>query len=224
MKRPMLASVALLTATAAIAADVPPQLPPPRAPVFVPFLSWNGFYMGINGGYGWGNSNWTDNVTGATTGDFDVSGGQFGVTFGYNMQTLGSWIFGLETDLDWSDISGSANPALCAGDCSTKNTWMGTTRVRLGHVWDRVLPYVTGGLSYGGIKIANGASSVSSTQIGWVAGFGIEWAFMNQWTVKLEYLYVDLDDTTCDATCSGGNPFDVKFNTGILRAGVNYRF
>ena len=60
--------------------------------------------------------------------------------------------------------------------------------------------------------------------MGWTAGAGLEYAFIDNWSAKLEYLYVDLGKTTCNATCSGADPFSVTFKTSIVRAGVNYKF
>ena len=225
-----LASVAFSVAALALAmasapaADVPPSrsIPSPRAPAYVPFFSWIGFYVGINAGYGLGKSNWTDTVTGATTGDFDISGGLAGVTVGYNMQ-LGSAIFGLEGDFDWSNIKGSTT-ILCAAGCETRNEWLGTVRGRLGYALDRFLPYLTAGAAFGSFKGTTGAGSFTETKVGWTVGGGLEYAFVNSWSVKLEYLYVDLVTANCNAACSGGNPFDVTFTTNLLRGGVNYKF
>ena len=103
MKQLLLAAVGLVAValTSAIAADMPPSrpLPPPRAPAYVPFFTWNGFYMGINAGYGFGTSKWTDNVTQDTTGSFNVNGPLVGGTIGYNLQ-FGAFVFGLEGDFD----------------------------------------------------------------------------------------------------------------------------
>ena len=226
MIRPMLAGVAWLTlaTTAAIAIDPPPPLRPPRAAAYVPFFSWNGPYAGINVGDGFGTSNWTNTVTLASTGNFKANGGTVGVTLGTNWQMLGSWVFGAEADFDWSGIKGSASPALCGGTCVTSNTWLGTARGRIGYAWDRLMPYFTGGGAFGGVKISDGAGTATATQFGWSLGLGFEYAALDRWTVKLEYIYVDLGKARCDAACSGGNPFDVKFNAGIVRAGINYRF
>ena len=69
-----------------------------------------------------------------------------------------------------------------------------------------------------------GFGSFSETKVGWTVGGGLEYAFTDNWTTKLEYLYVDLGNTTCNAACSGGDPFDVTFKTSIVRGGVNYKF
>jgi outer membrane immunogenic protein len=69
----------------------------------------------------------------------------------------------------------------------------------------------------------------NTTEYGWTAGAGIEWAFADNWTAKVEYLFVDLGNTTCNNTANCG--FDaiaandtVKFNESMIRAGVNFKF
>jgi outer membrane immunogenic protein len=227
MKRLLLAGLGLaaVLATPAFASDMPGRsLPPPRAPTFVPFFTWNGFYLGLNAGYGFGLSSWTNTVTQATTGNFDVKGGVFGGTIGYNVQ-FSTAVFGVEGDIAWSSIKGSSSPAGCAGPCETSNTWLGTARGRLGYAFDRFLPYVTAGAAFGEIKGTFGTgASFTDTKVGWTAGLGMEYAFLGNWSAKLEYLYVDLGKVTCTAACSGVTPIDVTFTSNIVRAGVNYKF
>jgi outer membrane immunogenic protein len=218
------AGLSLLAAVAAHAADIGSrELPPPRAPMLVPFFSWNGFYVGINAGYGFGTSKWTDTVTGVSTGDFDINGALVGGTAGYNMQ-LGGFVLGIEGDIGGSFIKGST-ASNCITACETSNHWLATLRGRVGYAFDRFLPYVTGGASFGDIKgeVAS-AGSFSKTAVGWNVGGGIEYAFLNNWSAKLEYLYVDLGTATCGAGCSTTNPFDVTFSTQIVRGGLNYKF
>ena len=78
MKRLLLAVVGTLAVavTSASAADMPPSrsLPPPLAPAYVPFFTCNGFYVGINAGYGFGHSQWTDSLTLDSTGEFTIKG------------------------------------------------------------------------------------------------------------------------------------------------------
>ena len=226
MKRLTLMACTGLLAAAMAAPSLAADLPRPayKAPIYVAPFSWTGFYVGLNGGYGWGTTNWSvPGIPGATTGDFNTTGYLLGGTMGYNMQT-GSWVWGLEGDIDYSSIKGT-NTTICgAGGCETRNTWLGTARGRIGYAWDRWLPFITGGAGFGGIKMTPpGGPSETKTKLGWTLGAGVEYAFMGAWSAKLEYLYVDLGTVTCGAaTC--GAATDVKFRTNIVRLGLNYRF
>jgi outer membrane immunogenic protein len=215
-----LATIGLLglAVTSATAADLPRSMPPTKAPVFLPAYSWTGFYLGIQGGYGFGRSDWS-----AAGSDTDVSGGLVGGTVGYNWQTPGSpWVFGLEGDIAWANIKGDFTNAACPAGCETKNTWLGTGRGRLGWAFDRWMPYVTGGVAFGEVKAtAAGLGSVSDTNVGWTVGAGIEGAVAGNWTAKLEYLYVDLGDVSCGGCVAASS---VDFRTHLVRAGLNYRF
>lgn len=218
------AAVVLLTVPfASQAADVPIKTPyykgPPRA--VVSYYNWTGFYAGINGGYGFGTSSWS--LLPGT--DIKPKGGMFGGTLGYNWQA-GAIVYGLEGDFDWSGVKGSVACGPFALDtCETSNRWLATFRGRLGYAFDRWLPYVTVGGAYGDVKAtASGAGisvSSSKSQLGWTAGAGLEYAFLGNWTAKVEYLYVDLG--TFDA---GIAPVvnNVSFKENIIRAGLNYKF
>jgi outer membrane immunogenic protein len=223
MRRVLLTTVSLLafSATAVLAADLPRSMPA-KAPAYVPAgYNWTGFYVGINGGYGWGRSRWSG--FGTST---DPSGGMAGLTGGYNWQALGSpWVFGLEGDIDWSDLRGSFTNAACPSGCETRNNWLGTVRGRVGYAFDRVMPYVTGGLAVGDIEANQGGfAGVHDTKAGWTAGGGIEAALgATKWTAKIEYLHVDLGNADCGGTaCSV--PTRVGFHSDLVRAGLNLRF
>jgi opacity protein-like surface antigen len=127
-------------------------------------------------------------------------GALVGATLGYNLQT-GSWVWGLEADGDASWIKGSG----CGSNCETRNRWLGTGRTRIGCAWDRWLPYVTGGAAFGDVKMTpfSNCASENKTKVGWTAGVGVEYAFMGAWSVKLEYLYVDLGTSTFSVTTCG---------------------
>src|ERR1041385_8473928 len=84
---------------AANAADIARrQAMPTKAPAYYAPYNWTGFYIGINGGGAWGNSEWTNAALGST-GSFDISGGLVGGTIGYNWQ-VNQFVFGLEGDID----------------------------------------------------------------------------------------------------------------------------
>src|SRR5205814_8620057 len=147
MRRVLLTTIALLAVatTAAVAADLPRAMPA-RAPAYLPVgYNWTGFYVGINGGYAWGRSHWSS--FGASA---DPSGAMVGGTAGYNWQAAGSrWVFGLEGDLEWTNIKGSFVNATCPMGCQSQNVWLGTVRARVCYAWERVRPYVSGGLAVG---------------------------------------------------------------------------
>ncbi len=228
MKRYWIAGFAGLLAAAMAAPSFAADLPRPayrpayKAPYYVAPFSWTGFYVGINGGYGWAKSDWSSAVTAGST---KPSGGLVGGTLGYNLQT-GVWVWGIETDIDAAWLKDSAvGTGVCAGvGCETKNDWLGTTRLRVGYAWDRFMPYITGGAAYGDIKMTPaGGGGASDTRFGWTAGAGLEYAFLGNWSAKLEYLYADLGKATCGAgTC--GIDTNVDFKANIVRLGVNYRF
>lgn len=148
---------------------------------------WNGFYAGVNAGYGGDEFKYPvdGNLTaGSTTETFDAeasltSGGFVGgVQLGYNQFFSNNWLIGLETDIDLSGIKGdlSANGALSgtvsgtAGiSAGSKIDYLGTVRARIGYVTDQnLLVYVTGGLVYGDVKshydiaVSSGSSTLFS--------------------------------------------------------------
>jgi outer membrane immunogenic protein len=221
MKRSLVAGLGLLAVAAmpASAADLPRGSMPYKAPAYVAQYNWTGFYLGINGGGAWGDSDWNGFAVSNSP-----SGGMIGGTAGYNWQGAGSpWVFGLEGDIDWTNIRDNATA--CGGlNCQTKNNWLGTVRGRVGYTFDRFMPYFTGGLAFGDVEanIAGFAGS-KDTNLGWTVGVGIEGVIAGNWTAKLEYLHADLGDTTCSAiACGAATNVDLSLN--ILRAGLNYRF
>src|SRR5262249_27313089 len=223
MNRMLCAGALALAAASATAADIPPAPPIVKAPVVAPLTAydWTGFYIGINGGGAWGQSSF-DGPTG-TGGNFNTSGWVAGGTAGYNLQ-YGRGVFGLEGDVDWSNISGSAPCVGGAATCQMTNDWLATARGRAGFAFDRFLPFVTGGLAVGNIN-ANvpGVGSASNTNTGWTVGGGLEYALSRNITAKAEYLHVDLGSFNCGAACTG-TPSNVDLTTNLVRGGVNLKF
>jgi outer membrane immunogenic protein len=209
---------AMMAAERAAAADLSlaPLYKAAPPPVAVPY-DWSGFYLGVNGGGGWGHSHWSATGTG-----FGVSGGQAGGTVGYNRQ-IGNVVFGVEGDIDWSGLNGTGSGAGCVG-CSTSDSWLSTVRGRIGYAFDRVMPYATGGLAVGDIRAAMpGFSGGTSTNAGWTLGGGVEFALPGNWTAKAEYLRVDLGNFNCTG-CTPAPSGNVSLQENVFRAGLNYRF
>jgi outer membrane immunogenic protein len=201
----------------------------PPAPVIaaIPVFTWTGFYVGVNAGYGW-NTHSNDTVfvpgvgfvsNGGSNGGF-VGGGQVG----YNYQ-MGMFVLGAETDIQYADLGHNNNNGLIRDD---NGNWFGTARVRAGVAFDRALIYATGGFAYGDIGRHGayydpvlGYSGGSSTNTGWTVGGGVEYAFTNNLTAKVEGLYVNLDSGHNDVL-GFGNTHTGEF--GVVRAGLNYKF
>jgi outer membrane immunogenic protein len=236
MKPIIVAVVALLAGVGRVmAADMPvPQAAPVPPPVYFPaYYNWSGIYLGVNGGYGFGQSNWTN--AGVSTGSFNTNGFLVGGTLGANYQT-GSYLVGFEGDIDWSSVQGSSSAAACVAlgaaagtTCQTKSPWLGTARARVGYAFDRLLVFGTGGGAFSGLQaILNPGGSISSgpSQLGWTAGAGVEYAFTDAVSAKVEYLFVNLGTVACP-TATGCGPFashSFSFSENLVRAGVNYRF
>jgi outer membrane immunogenic protein len=169
-----IAALALLAVPfAAQAADMPIKARPYVAPP-APVSGWSGFYMGLNGGYGWGSDPVAFSAASAAATTYftsgavpagvngSPSGGLFGVQLGYNWQWTPQMIFGIETDLDYADINGAGATSTAVGggfvpfttSAAQGLTWLGTLRGRVGFTLDKALIYGTGGLAYGRTSLA----------------------------------------------------------------------
>ena len=223
MNRLLIVAMALLIAASrASAADLP--VPARPAPAYYPVATvydWGGGYIGINGGYAFGESEWSDllNPSGnASSGNFHVNGGLVGATIGVSGQ-WGAWVFGVEGDFDWQGLSGSSSSAFCTSilsapaaaaglSCKTASNWLGTLRARFGYAWDRVFVYGTAGGAGANVETAlAGLPYQNNAEFGWTVGAGVEVALAEHWTFKAEYLFVDLTNASCNHGYSCG--FDV---------------
>jgi outer membrane immunogenic protein len=221
-----------LAARSGLAADLQMRAP---ARMLVPGVvyGWVGCYVGIEGGADWGQSR-HDTAFGATSDAFAVTGGVAGGTVGCNYQTS-QWMLGLEGDLSWTSMRGSAVEAAAfpaTFSSETRENWLATVRGRLGWAWQRWLIYVTGGYAAAAVeaRVSNPtlALDVSDTKTrnGFTLGAGIEAAIAGNWTAKLEYLYVGLQN----ASYFDVPPLAINARTGvpisnnIYRVGLNYRF
>ena len=89
-------------------------------------------------------------------------------------------------------------------------------RGRIGYSFDRVMPYVTGGLAVGDIRAATpGLAGGTSTNAGWTLGGGVEVALPGNWTAKAEYLRVDLGSFNCTG-CSALPPDNVSLQENVI--------
>jgi high affinity Mn2+ porin len=210
--------------------------------------TWTGFYVGVNGGYGWSGpkakafSTADDGIPDFGGAVFDSTGGFGGGQIGYNLQRS-RFVFGVEADIQGSGIHGSGNAVANSGDVvATANgnrdlDWFGTVRGRFGYTVDRQLIYVTGGLAFGGVKksplTADDTKEVGGklatsgggdeTKTGFVLGGGIEYAINPSWSLKGEYQYVNLGSTKSAVSVSSASAgFYAEDRYSTVRLGLNY--
>jgi len=234
---------------------------------------WTGCYIGGNIGYSWSRARTDTTNPPITTANGDVPSMSYsdsnsltgligGGQVGCNWQPAKNWVFGVETDYQWSGEKGSFErndpfsviivpPTTTAIgttviDPDSRISWFGTVRGRAGYLWNNVLLYGTGGLAYGEVKFS-GMETVSgcvviqrfcspfsqttslngsSVKVGWTLGGGIEAPLPNNWTWKLEYLYIDLGTLNLsNPTPAGTNTItSTKFTNNTVRLGLSYRF
>ncbi|CAN5466773.1 porin family protein [soil metagenome] len=166
--------------------------------------SWIGPYIGGNLGYGWGD---------VSNNGAKPSGVLGGLQAGYNWQN-GAWVAGIEGDLQLNSSDDTFAP------WKFSNPWFGTVRGRVGYAFNNILLYGTGGLAFGSLKAQlPGGFSESNTSAGWTVGAGAEFAINQNWSAKVEYLYIDLSEKNFLLT---GLSNGYQFST--VRVGVNYRF
>jgi outer membrane immunogenic protein len=192
----------------------------------------------------------------ASAGDQDIKPTGFtgGGQAGYNWQ-FGWLVAGAEVDINYLGLKSASNNGDSYSCCirnsfsvnsSVSTDWLFTARPRVGWAINNWLIYVTGGLAVGNVKGkfsftdtsgATESGAISSTKTGWTFGGGIEVGVQGPWTVKVEYLLVDLGSasatsTNLSAPVPGGrsffptNPFthSVDLTASMVRAGLNYRF
>jgi outer membrane immunogenic protein len=238
-RRAPIALALSIIAYPALAADV--GLPAYKAPPPLAFYDWTGCYLGAEGGGIWGTTRHDAANSGALTGqtitnDFAVSGSLIGGTVGCNIQR-GNFVFGVENDLSWTNASGSAYdvPPFDPFTLSeTKQNWLDTLRGRAGIGWDRWLGYITGGAAFTGTSasVCNSLGCVddSQTRTGWTIGAGVEYSVLDNWTVKVEYLYANFGTARyVDPAVALPGGFtavtrDVPLSESIARVGINYKF
>lgn len=210
----LVAIAGVLSTSTAFAADLGyVNQAAPAAAAYTSASSWSGFYAGVNGGYGW-----AEIEDGGFT--FDELEGIFGgAQVGYNYD-FGGFVLGIEGDIQLSDIGYEVELAPGLG-LEAKLDYFGTVRARAGYAFDAFLPYVTGGLAYGGASIEGTGGivgGIDDTFVGYTIGAGLEVAVADNVSVKGEYLYTDFGDADFDTGV------DINLTSHVVRLGVNYRF
>ncbi len=222
------ATALLAPSLVAHAADLPRAVPV-KAPVVVPVYNWTGFYIGGNIGGAWADVDVSSNVGvgwGASTSAF-IGGAQMGYNWQFN-----TFVAGIEADFDWTDASKTSGTVVLPGFGALQARgdwdWTSTIAGRFGFAADRVLFYGKLGVGWsrtsarlqtpGGVVLATS----SNTNVGWLVGAGIEYAFAQNWTAKVEYNYLALEDRTFVGPF--GTAFTADPDIQMVKFGINYKF
>jgi outer membrane immunogenic protein len=222
----------------------------------LPSRDWSGFYIGLNGGYGgdvfkqYGSLVGTSSVNApvvlntsnsSRTGGFIVGGHA-----GYNYQFYKHFVLGVETDGQWSGITGQHQALVTEGSYGSvymnqqsKLDWFGTSRLRAGFARGDTLSYATVGVAYGNSSIGDHdvggglfVNNASAIRAGWVAGSGTEYAVLPNLSLRAEYLYVSMSGLNGYATGGMtqsnmlliGNVSTGKMTNNIMRVGLTWSF
>lgn len=231
------ASILALGVGAASAADLAPEpyVEPPPPP-----FSWTGFYAGVHAGYAWGDQD--DNQSNLFTtaplpaDSFDVDGFVGGVHGGYNWQ-MDQFVFGVEGDIDYTNIKGSEGyagfvPDLgdVVGQLELESNWQASLRLRAGYAVDNFLLYATGGVAFADGKLTSSgfdgndvyySSDDSNTHVGWTIGVGAEYAFSPNWIARAEVRYTDFGSKTYELL---EGPVDSSWDQTSVTVGLSYKF
>ncbi len=234
------AFASVLAVSAVSAADLPRYKAPPPPPP--PTFSWEGFHIGISGSYAGGVSSHYSQIylfaptafLGIpTSSSIGTSGYLIGYQNGYNWVFANGLVAGYESEFNYADVRATnAGTFFSGAGASTRLQWFGMERLRFGYAYGRFLPYITGGLAYGKVlpygQQWGGLFPVSQSawQGGFAIGAGIEYAFLDNWTIKAEYIFTRLKGAS-----SANFAFPLAYRTGtgnyldtnIARIGVNYQ-
>ncbi|MCZ4431649.1 porin family protein [Agrobacterium sp. SOY23] len=214
LKQSFLALAVLgILSSAAVAADAVSDVP--AAPVVddgAPSFSWDGFYAGVSGGYGW---NRLKSTEGGDTAKHSFDGGRFAGFAGYNAEVAPSVILGVEGDLGYAWGKKTIELSKVSAGLN------GSARLRAGYAMDRALIYTAGGYTATDSEIKTPIGNASKVLNGWTIGAGIDYAFTDNVFGRLEYRYNDFGKETYTVQ---GISADGKLSDHVVNVGLGVKF
>lgn len=196
----------------------------PEAPTYDEASIWAGGYIGGQVGY-----NWAKNKFSGFNNDFSASANGFmgGIYAGYNWEFSNAYVFGLEGDLNYSDLSKDTDILFKNRNYvwNSRVEWEGALRARFGINYERWLPYVAGGVAFASVKhnLATGNTDLgtaSDTNVGFTLGAGVDYALTNNLLLRAEYRYNDYGKQSID----DNDLLRAKLTTNNIRLGIAYKF
>lgn len=221
--------MALGLSSQAMAADLAARTYTKAPPMIAAIYDWSGFYIGANAGWGSFRDSWTGN--GFDLGSHDSTGAVAGGQIGYRWQAA-SWVFGLEAQGNWADLSGSHNDNFLVGQTDhSKLTAFGLFTGQVGYAWNNALLYVKGGAAvtstkYDATFLGASISTNDQTRWGGTVGVGLEYGFAPNWSVGVEYdhIFTSRFDATFYNAAGAGQIAHVGGDVDLVTARLNYRW
>lgn len=211
-----IAALAFTTAGAAQAADL--LIDTPRAPDIYSGPSssgaWDGFYLGVFGGYGAGVVNDVDSDYSFTDDEFSIGGWDLGVTTGALFTVTDGVVAGVAGDIAWSNFADDE------GSFDYSVDWNGSLRGVLGFDAGMIMPYVTGGLAFANATADDGSYEDTQTHMGWTVGVGAQVAMTDDLSLDVQYRYSDYGSK--DYALSSTTELDL--NASTFTVGLNWKF
>jgi outer membrane immunogenic protein len=202
-----------------------------KAPVVAPVPLWNGFYMGIHGGGGLGSSRLVDPdfVIVFDRVSMDTRGALAGAQIGGNWQ-FDNVVVGGEIDVSWTSIKGSLpiDPTNILSGQSVAYQALATGTGRVGYAFGDLLGYVKAGVAWANVDYKSALGSpapidVNHQRTGLTGGLGLEYAFTNNLSARVEYDYLYFGPAAIWLG-TRRNPSNVDHELNLLKLGLNYRF
>jgi outer membrane immunogenic protein len=191
---------------------------------------WTGFYVGLEGGYGFGNAVHSFS-NGAPTDNSRPQGIIGGGFVGYNFQS-GPVLFGVEADAELANLNGSfvnLTGISSQGASNLKN--QEDLRLRIGLPHDRFLPYLAGGLALGNARFNGGPAGgpiccgYDASLTGYTLGAGVEYAISDRIVTRLEYRYTDFGTSSGGlGPLFSGVTMPVSLQTSEIQFGLSLKF
>jgi outer membrane immunogenic protein len=197
-------------------------------------VDWSGTHVGVFSSYALGR--WAGTAT-----DYPhqpVNGWLGGIAIGYDHQLTANWLIGVEADLAAADVKLTDNYTDVAS--TLRLDYLGTLRGRLGYARNHNLFYLTGGLAAGHLNLTHnqyhpggpGSSPFQTSDnhihYGYALGAGTQWAFLDNASLKIEYLWVNLPELNYvfprAPGFTGDNTARVGWSGHIAKVGVDWLF
>ncbi len=247
MKLIFAVSTLTLTSATAFAADLPSRPAPAAAYTPAPVFTWTGFYVGAHVGGEFGTTATASTLVGggvldavsASRSGF-IGGGYTGYLFSTQSVPLlgavnglgGGGVIGFEGDFDGSTGRSSVLLPNAGVLATTRDTIQGSIRGRLGIAFNRTLVYATGGVAFGGLEnnyfnsFTGAADNASRSRVGYTVGGGVEYALINNFSVRVEYRFTDFGRYTDNLANTTGGTINVsqRVTESRVQGGFSYKF